>query len=163
METANKKIAVVMGSKSDLPVMEKALVVLRDFEVDFHLEILSAHRTPQRMLDFASDAYKNGFRVIIAAAGGAAHLPGMVASNTILPVIGVPIKSSNSIAGIDSLLSIAQMPGGVPVATMAVDGAKNSALMALQILAIENMELADKLLVYKKRLSNMVDEMNESL
>ncbi len=159
----SKEIAVIMGSSSDLKVMQGALDILNEFDQAVHVEVVSAHRTPFAMLDFARDASANGHKVIIAAAGGAAHLPGMVASATDLPVIGVPINSSNSIDGWDSLLSIAQMPKGVPVATMAIDGAENSALMALKILGISNKELALKLSEHRKSLKEKVKKMNDDL
>ncbi|MGO1595655.1 MAG: 5-(carboxyamino)imidazole ribonucleotide mutase, partial [Sphingobacterium sp.] len=133
MESA--KVAVIMGSKSDLPIMQDAIEVLKFLGVDVHTTVVSAHRTPKRMFDFAERAADNGIRVIIAGAGGAAHLPGMVASITHLPVIGVPVKSSNSIDGWDSILSILQMPNGIPVATVALNAAKNAGILAAQILA----------------------------
>lgn len=156
-------VAVIMGSQSDLEVMKAAQEIVMDFGLEVHLEIISAHRTPEKMLKFAKDARKNGFKVIIAGAGGAAHLPGMVASATILPVIGVPIHSSNSIQGIDSLLSIVQMPNGVPVATVAVNGAKNAGLLALQILATSDVSIAKKLDRYKDDMKDLVHEMNKRI
>jgi len=152
-----------MGSQSDLEIMRAAEEIVADFGLNVHLEIISAHRTPEKMLKFAKEAKKKGFKVIIAGAGGAAHLPGMVASSTILPVIGVPIHSSNSIEGIDSLLSIVQMPSGVPVATVAVNGAKNAGLLALQILAISDAVLSKKLDRYKEDMKKLVAEMNKRL
>jgi 5-(carboxyamino)imidazole ribonucleotide mutase len=160
---SNPSVAVVMGSSSDLVIMNEAIKVLQRFGVDCVVEVLSAHRTPERMLEFALAAKESGLQVIIAGAGGAAHLPGMLASATTLPVIGVPIKSKHSLEGIDSLLSIAQMPGGVPVATMAVDGAQNAGLMAVQILALANGTLAEQLLAYKEELKLKVKEMNKAL
>lgn len=157
------KIAIIMGSSSDLNVMDEAKNVISQFGVEYHIQVVSAHRTPEDMIDFGTKAKKNGFKVIIAGAGGAAHLPGMVASVTTLPVIGVPIKSSNSIEGIDSLLSIVQMPGGVPVATVAVNGAKNAGLLALQILATSDSGLAAKLDDYKLELKEKVKQMNLDL
>ena len=132
------KISIIMGSKSDLPVMSKAAEILDNLDIQYELTIVSAHRTPKRMFDFAQSAHSRGIQVIIAGAGGAAHLPGMVSSLTSLPVIGVPIKSSNSIDGWDSVLSILQMPGGVPVATVALDGAKNAGILAARILALSD-------------------------
>lgn len=158
-----KEIAIVMGSSSDLLVLNEAINLLHEFDIRPYVEILSAHRTPQKMFDFAQNAKDSGFKIIIAGAGGAAHLPGMIASATTLPVIGIPIKSKHSLAGLDSLLSIVQMPAGVPVATMAVDGAKNAALFALQILSLSNKELAKKLEQYKSDLKDAVHEMNQNL
>ena len=131
---ASPKVGIIMGSKSDLPVMQQAADILKELGVEFELTIVSAHRTPHRMLEYAEGARGKGLQVIIAGAGGAAHLPGMVASLTTLPVIGVPVKSSNSIDGWDSILSILQMPGGIPVATVALDGAKNAGILAAQII-----------------------------
>ena len=145
-----------MGSKSDYPVMKDAVEILEFFEIDYEIDIVSAHRTPEKMMDYSKNAHKNGISVIIAGAGGAAHLPGMVASNSPLPVIGVPIKSSNSIDGWDSILSILQMPGGVPVATVALDGAKNGAILAVEILGSNNSKIQDKVIAYKKDLENKV-------
>ncbi len=141
-----------MGSKSDLPVMKAAANVLTELGVEFDLTIISAHRTPERMFDYAKFAKENGLKVIIAGAGGAAHLPGMVASITTLPVIGVPVKSSNSIDGWDSILSILQMPGGVPVATVALDGAKNAGILAAQIIGTFNETISDNLATYKEEM-----------
>lgn len=145
-----------MGSASDLPIMQQAAKFLESVQVPFELTIVSAHRTPMRMLDYAQNAYKNGLKVIIAGAGGAAHLPGMVASLTILPVIGVPIKSSNSIDGWDSVLSILQMPSGVPVATVALNGATNAGILAAQILATSDTKLAQRLFEHKEKLEAAV-------
>lgn len=150
------KVAVVMGSISDMPVMQDAIDVLKEFAVETHVDIVSAHRTPEKLFDFSTNAHKNGINVIIAGAGGAAHLPGMVASMSPLPVIGVPVKSSNSIDGWDSVLSILQMPGGVPVATVALNGAKNAGLLAVQILASQNAELLEKMTTYKLGLKEAV-------
>ncbi len=155
-------VGIVMGSESDLPVMEAAANVLKDFGIDYELTIVSAHRTPDRMADYGKTAAARGIKTIIAGAGGAAHLPGMLASYTILPVIGVPVKSSNSIDGWDSVLSILQMPGGVPVATVALNGAKNAGLLAVQILATANPSLAEKLATYKEELTAKVDDMVSS-
>ena len=139
------KVAIIMGSKSDLPVMKEAVDILKLFNIDTHVEIVSAHRTPNKMIEFGSNAHKIGFDVIIAGAGGAAHLPGMIASVSPLPVIGVPIKSSNSIDGWDSVLSILQMPGGVPVATVALNGAKNAGILAAQIIGSSDQCVLDKI------------------
>ena len=150
------KVGIIMGSKSDYPVMKDAVEILEFFEIDYEIDIVSAHRTPEKMMDYSKNAHKNGISVIIAGAGGAAHLPGMVASNSPLPVIGVPIKSRNSIDGWDSILSILQMPGGVPVATVALDGAKNGAILAVEILGSNNSKIQDKVIAYKKDLENKV-------
>ncbi|MFP4094478.1 MAG: 5-(carboxyamino)imidazole ribonucleotide mutase [Cyclobacteriaceae bacterium] len=152
------EIGIIMGSKSDLPVMIEAANILEELEIPFEVTIVSAHRTPQRMMKYAEEARGRGLRVIIAGAGGAAHLPGMVASMTTLPVIGVPVKSSNSIDGWDSVLSILQMPGGVPVATVALNGAKNAGLLAAQILGATDQMVADKLQAYKDELKEKVEE-----
>ncbi|WP_277631889.1 5-(carboxyamino)imidazole ribonucleotide mutase [Avrilella dinanensis] len=157
------KVAVVMGSISDMPVMQNAIDILNEFGVETHVDIVSAHRTPEKLVDFSTNAHKNGINVIIAGAGGAAHLPGMVASMSPLPVIGVPVKSSNSIDGWDSVLSILQMPGGVPVATVALNGAKNAGLLAVQILASQNAELLDKMIAYKQGLKETVLKAAEDL
>ena len=150
------KVGIIMGSKSDYPVMKDAVEILEFFEIDFEIDIVSAHRTPEKMMEYSKNAHKNGISVIIAGAGGAAHLPGMVASNSPLPVIGVPIKSRNSIDGWDSILSILQMPGGVPVATVALNGAKNGAILAVEILGSNNSKIQDKIIAYKKDLENKV-------
>lgn len=147
-----------MGSDSDLKIMEDAAKILKKFEVDFELSIVSAHRTPMRMVEYATSAKQRGLKVIIAGAGGAAHLPGMVASLTTLPVIGVPIRSSNSIDGWDSVLSILQMPNGVPVATVALDAAKNAGILAVEILATSDEVLSEKLIEYKKDMLENVTE-----
>ena len=149
-------IAVVMGSDSDLITLQPAIELLEGFNLTVEVRILSAHRTPLEMTNFAKESESKGLKVIIAGAGGAAHLPGMVASNSPLPVIGVPIKSSNSIDGWDSILSILQMPGGVPVATVALDGAKNGAILAVEILGSNNSKIQDKVIAYKKDLENKV-------
>ena len=148
-------VSIIMGSKNDLAVMQPAADILNHFGIPYSITVVSAHRTPDRMREHAMQARSKGFYVIIAGAGGAAHLPGMVASYTTLPVIGVPVKSSNSIDGWDSVLSILQMPNGVPVATVALNAAKNAGILAAQILAATNFELAAKLEAYKKQ---MVDE-----
>ena len=151
-------IGIIMGSDSDLKVMEDAAKILEKFDVKFELTIVSAHRTPLRMVEYATTAKQRGLKVIIAGAGGAAHLPGMIASLTTLPVIGVPIKSSNSIDGWDSVLSILQMPNGVPVATVALDAAKNAGILAVEILATSDDALAEKLLKFKDDLRENVTE-----
>ncbi|TVQ14174.1 MAG: 5-(carboxyamino)imidazole ribonucleotide mutase [Bacteroidetes bacterium] len=156
-----KKVAIVMGSSSDLRVMEEAVKVLRELGVETEVDIVSAHRTPQKMFDFAASAHEKGIGVIIAGAGGAAHLPGMIASLTPLPVIGVPVKSSNSIDGWDSVLSILQMPAGVPVATVALDGARNAGILAAQILAVNDEILREKIMRFKKELEDKVTIMSE--
>ncbi len=147
------QVSIIMGSDSDLPVMRQAADVLKEFGIEFELTIVSAHRTPDRMFRFAKKAHTRGIKVIIAGAGGAAHLPGMVASLSPLPVIGVPIKSSNSIDGWDSMLSILQMPNGVPVATVALNAAKNAGLLATQIIGSNNAAVQKKMLVYKKEMA----------
>ncbi len=149
-------VSIIMGSDSDLPIMKGAAEILKEFEVPFELTIVSAHRTPQRLYKFASNAHKRGIQIIIAGAGGAAHLPGMVAAISPIPIIGVPIKSSNSIEGLDSILSILQMPGGVPVATVALNGAKNAGLLAVKILSLRENNLRMKIIAYKKRLQKEV-------
>ena len=138
------KIGIIMGSKSDYPIMKEATEILDEFGISYETEIVSAHRTPEKMMDYSKNAHKRGIKDIIAGAGGAAHLPGMVASNSPLPVIGVPIKSRNSIDGWDSVLSILQMPGGVPVATVALNGAKNGAILAAEILGVNDAEIQKK-------------------
>ena len=156
------QVAIIMGSDSDLPVMKDAAVILDQFGVSYQITVVSAHRTPERMFTYAQEAAANGFKVIIAGAGGAAHLPGMVASLTHLPVIGVPVKSSN-LNGEDSLLSIVQMPPGVPVATVAINGAKNAGLLAVQILATNDGALADKMIAYKLQMRNEVQAKADKL
>ena len=150
------KVAVVMGSKSDLPVMQDAIDILKSFGITTVVDIVSAHRTPEKLMEFSKNAHKKGIQVIIAGAGGAAHLPGMVASMSPLPVIGVPVKSSTSIDGWDSILSILQMPGGVPVATVALNAAKNAGLLAVQILASADAMLLQKMIDYKESLKQAV-------
>ncbi len=152
-----------MGSISDLNVMQEAADILKSFDIPYEIDIVSAHRTPLKMMEYAQSARERGLKVIIAGAGGAAHLPGMVASVTTLPVIGVPVKSSNSIDGWDSVLSILQMPSGVPVATVALNGAKNAGILAIQMLGIENEIIAQQLADYKIELRAKVDEMQEKL
>ena len=157
------KVAVIMGSKSDLPVMQEAIDTLALFEIDTHVDIVSAHRTPEKMMQFATTAHNKDIDVIIAGAGGAAHLPGMVAAASPLPVIGVPVKSSNSIDGWDSVPSILQMPGGVPVATVALNGAKNAALLACQILGVKNPALREAMIAYKESLGDKVHQSAKEL
>lgn len=146
-----------MGSDSDLPIMKQAADVLTELNIPFELTIVSAHRTPERMFEYAKTAHERGINVIVAGAGGAAHLPGMVASITPLPVIGVPIKSSNSIDGWDSILSILQMPNGIPVATVAVNAAKNAGILATRILGANNPEIQDRMIKYQQDLQNAVE------
>lgn len=155
------KVAIIMGSNSDLPIMQEAANALKQFDIPFEMEIVSAHRTPDLMRSFASEAAARGIKVIIAGAGGAAHLPGMVASYTTLPVIGVPVKSSNSIDGWDSVLSILQMPAGVPVATVALNGAKNAGILAAQILGTTDSDIQGKLIAFKTELTEKVMEMRK--
>ena len=150
------KVAVIMGSTSDLPVMQDAGEILKGFDIEVDVDIVSAHRTPEKLFDFGKNAHKNGYSVIIAGAGGAAHLPGMVASLSPLPIIGVPVKSSNSIDGWDSVLSILQMPGGVPVATVALNGAKNAGILAAQIIGASDKCVLDKIELYKQGLKEKV-------
>lgn len=160
---AAPKVGIIMGSKSDLPVMQQAADILDELEVPYELTIVSAHRTPHRMLEYAEGAREKGLQVIIAGAGGAAHLPGMVASLTTLPVVGVPVKSSNSIDGWDSILSILQMPGGIPVATVALDGAKNAGILAAEIIGSTDNSIADNLQKYKISLKDKVMETVKSI
>ena len=157
------KVAVIMGSKSDLPIMQEAIDALALFEIDTIVDIVSAHRTPEKMMEFGSTAHEKGIDVIIAGAGGAAHLPGMIAAISPLPVIGVPVKSSNSIDGWDSVLSILQMPGGVPVATVALNGAKNAGLLACQILGVKNPALREAIIAYKASLGEKVHQSAKDL
>jgi 5-(carboxyamino)imidazole ribonucleotide mutase len=158
-----KKVGIIMGSKSDLPVMQDAIDILKEFGVESEVNIVSAHRTPDKMFKYATDAKHNGIKVIIAGAGGAAHLPGMVASITTLPVVGVPIKSRNSIDGWDSVLSILQMPNGVPVATVALNGAKNAGILAAQIIGLSDNVITQKLVDFKKQLEKKVIESEKEL
>ena len=153
----SSQVGIIIGSESDLKIMNEAADILRELGVGFELTVVSAHRTPDRMMDYAKQAADRGLKVIIAGAGGAAHLPGMVASLTILPVIGVPIKSSNSIDGWDSVLSILQMPSGVPVATVALNGSRNAGILAVQILATSDAALAKRLTAYKTQLREKVE------
>ncbi|OUR99392.1 5-(carboxyamino)imidazole ribonucleotide mutase [Flavobacteriales bacterium 33_180_T64] len=157
------KVAVIMGSKSDLPVMQDAIDILKEFHIDVEVDIVSAHRTPEKLFDFSKHAHSRGITVIIAGAGGAAHLPGMVASLSPLPVIGVPVKSSNSIDGWDSILSILQMPGGVPVATVALNGGKNAGILAAQIIGASDKNVLKTILDYKERLKAKVIESSKNL
>tara|TARA_R110000851_G_scaffold56563_1_gene132079 strand:+ start:292 stop:780 length:489 start_codon:yes stop_codon:yes gene_type:complete len=157
------KVAVIMGSISDMPVMQEAIEVLKGFGIEIEVDIVSAHRTPEKLFDFSKNAHTRGISVIIAGAGGAAHLPGMVASMSPLPVIGVPVKSSNSIDGWDSILSILQMPGGVPVATVALNGAKNAGILAAQIIGSHDKSILDKVIQYKLGLKESVIIASESL
>jgi 5-(carboxyamino)imidazole ribonucleotide mutase len=152
-----------MGSTSDMPVMEAAANFLGQMEIPFEINALSAHRTPELVASFASGAAERGIEVIIAAAGGAAHLPGVIAASTVLPVIGVPIRSSNSVNGMDSLLSIVQMPSGIPVATVAIDGAQNAAILACQILAVADAGLHERLVAFKAGLASKIATANEAL
>lgn len=151
------KVAIIMGSTSDLPVMQDAVDVLKEFGIEVEIDIVSAHRTPEKMFDYGKNAHTRGISVIIAGAGGAAHLPGMIASLSPLPVIGVPVKSRNSIDGWDSVLSILQMPGGVPVATVALDGAKNAGILAAQIIGASDKSILDKIIAFKEDLKKKVE------
>src|SRR5258707_15708440 len=160
---SNPVIGIIMGSQSDLKVMREAAEFLEEMKIPFELTVVSAHRTPKRMVDYASSARGRGLKVIIAGAGGAAHLPGMVASLTSLPVIGVPIKSSNSIDGWDSVLSILQMPSGVPVATVALNGAKNAGILAAQIIGCSDAEVLKRIIAYKEKLKEKVIKGNEEI
>jgi 5-(carboxyamino)imidazole ribonucleotide mutase len=157
------KVGIIMGSKSDLPTMQAAADVLKEFNIAFELDIVSAHRTPEKMFEYAKTAHTRGLQVIIAGAGGAAHLPGMVASLTPLPVIGVPIKSSNSIDGWDSLLSIVQMPNGVPVATVAVNAAQNAGILAAQIIGCSDKDILTRIIAFKEQLKIKVIEGSKAL
>ena len=157
------KVAIIMGSISDLPVMQEAIDILKSFEISTEVDIVSAHRTPEKLFDFSKNAHHRGISVIIAGAGGAAHLPGMVASMSPLPVIGVPVKSTNSIDGWDSILSILQMPGGVPVATVALNGAKNAGILAAQIIGSADQKVLNKIISYKESLKEAVNKSSESL
>lgn len=156
-------VSIIMGSTSDLPVMEEAAKILNDFEIPFEMQALSAHRTPQQAMDFARGAYERGVRVIIAGAGGAAHLPGVMAALSPVPVIGVPVKASISLGGWDSLLSIVQMPPGIPVATVGVDGARNAGILAAQILGTGNPLIMEKVVAFKAGLEKKIIEANEEL
>ena len=157
------QVGIIMGSNSDLPIMQEAIDILKGFDIGVEVDIVSAHRTPEKMFDYGKNAHARGLKVIIAGAGGAAHLPGMIASLSPLPVIGVPIKSRNSIDGWDSVLSILQMPGGVPVATVALDGAKNAGILAAQIIGASDKCVLDKVLIYKEGLKAKVIEAAKSI
>ena len=157
------QVGIIMGSKSDLPVMQDAIDILKSFDIETEVDIVSAHRTPEKMFVYGKTAHQRGIKIIIAGAGGAAHLPGMIASLSPLPVIGVPIKSRNSIDGWDSVLSILQMPGGVPVATVALDGAKNAGILAAQIIGASDKCVLDKVLIYKEGLKAKVIEAAKSI
>jgi 5-(carboxyamino)imidazole ribonucleotide mutase len=159
----NPKVSIIMGSTSDLPIMEQAAKLLDEFEIPFEINALSAHRTPDQAMDFARNAAGRGIRVIIAGAGGAAHLPGVVAALTPLPVIGVPIKASISLDGWDSMLSILQMPPGIPVATVGVDGARNAGILAAQILGTGDPAVLEKMLKFKQNLASKIVKANEEL
>ena len=158
-----EKVGIIMGSESDLPVMQEAIDILEEFKIKIEVDIVSAHRTPEKMMEYGSQAHQRGLKVIIAGAGGAAHLPGMIAAVSPLPVIGVPVKSSNSIDGWDSVLSILQMPGGVPVATVALNGAKNAGILAAQIVGTSERAIMDKVSKYKKGLKTKVNISSKKL
>lgn len=158
-----KTVTIVMGSESDLQIMKQAAEILDQFEIDYEIDIVSAHRTPDKLYDFASHAHIRGTSVIIAGAGGAAHLPGMIAALSPLPVIGVPVKSSNSIDGWDSVLSILQMPSGVPVATMALNGARNAGILAAQILSVSDSTLRNRILQYKHDLKEIATVQSDNI
>lgn len=156
-------VGIIMGSDSDLPIMQEAIDILNGFDIEIEVDIVSAHRTPEKLMDYGKNAHTRGLQVIIAGAGGAAHLPGMIAALSPLPVIGVPIKSRNSINGWDSVLSILQMPGGVPVATVALNGAKNAGILAAQIIGISDKCTLDKILTYKEGLRTIVEKASSKL
>tara|TARA_B110000444_G_scaffold261522_1_gene314615 strand:- start:4689 stop:5174 length:486 start_codon:yes stop_codon:yes gene_type:complete len=158
-----EKVGIIMGSESDLPVMKEAIEILKIFKISTEVDIVSAHRTPLKLMEYGTNAHKRGLKVIIAGAGGAAHLPGMIASLSPLPVIGVPIKSRNSIDGWDSVLSILQMPGGVPVATVALDGSKNAGILAAQIIGVDSKEIQEKIINYKKELSQKIIDSSKNI
>ena len=157
------KIAIIMGSISDLPIMQEAIDILKRFDIETEVDIVSAHRTPEKLFDFSKNAHNRGISVIIAGAGGAAHLPGMVAAMSPLPVIGVPVKSRNSIDGWDSILSILQMPAGVPVATVALNGAKNAGILGAQIIGTSDVNVLNKIIKYKESLKDAVNKSAENL
>jgi 5-(carboxyamino)imidazole ribonucleotide mutase len=157
------KVAIIMGSQSDLPIMQEAIDILNGFDIEMEVDIVSAHRTPEKLFEFSKNAHLRGVSVVIAGAGGAAHLPGMVASMSPLPVIGVPIKSSNSIDGWDSVLSILQMPAGVPVATVALNGAKNAGILAAQIIGSNDKCVLDKIILYKEGLKDAVNKSSDEM
>lgn len=156
-------VSIIMGSTSDLPVIKEAAKVLDEFEIPFEINALSAHRTPDQAMEYAKGAYARGLKVIIAGAGGAAHLPGVIAALTPLPVIGVPVKASISIDGWDSILSILQMPPGIPVATVGLDGARNAGILAAQIIGTGNPQITEKIIAFKENLKNKIVEANEEL
>jgi len=160
---SSPKVGIIMGSNSDLPTMQAASDVLKELGIDFEIDIVSAHRTPEKMFEYAKNAHLRGLQVIIAGAGGAAHLPGMVASLTPLPVIGVPVKSSNSIDGWDSLLSIVQMPNGVPVATVAVNASQNAGILAAQIIFCSSIKDLEKIILFKEALKQKVNKASDDL
>ncbi|MCK4562093.1 MAG: 5-(carboxyamino)imidazole ribonucleotide mutase, partial [Flavobacteriaceae bacterium] len=157
------KVGIIMGSDSDLPIMQEAIDILQSFDIEIEVDIVSAHRTPEKLFDYATNAHTRGINVIIAGAGGAAHLPGMVASMSPLPVIGVPVKSRNSIDGWDSILSILQMPGGVPVATVALDGAKNAGILAAQIIGQADKKVLQTIISYKQELKEKVNKASKEV
>jgi len=159
----NPKVSIIMGSTSDLPIMEQAAKLLEEFEIPFEINALSAHRTPDQAMEFAKNAASRGIKVIIAGAGGAAHLPGVIAALTPLPVIGVPVKASISIDGWDSILSILQMPPGIPVATVGLDGARNAGILAAQIIGTGEAAVQDKMMAFKKSLASKIVKANEEL
>lgn len=163
MKTMNPLVSIIMGSTSDLSVMSGAAQFLNEMEIPFEINALSAHRVPEQVAAFAKEAHKRGVKVIIAGAGGAAHLPGVIAAFTPLPVIGVPVKSSNSMDGWDSVLSILQMPSGIPVATVALDNSKNAAILAVQILATANEKLLEKIVTFKEELASKIVSANKEL
>lgn len=157
------QIGIIMGSKSDFPIMKEAIEILKSVEIEVEVDVVSAHRTPEKMFSYAKEAHKRGIKVIIAGAGGAAHLPGMIASISPLPVIGVPIKSSNSIDGWDSILSILQMPSGVPVATVALNGSKNAGILAMQILGSHDEEIQKKIVDFKTNLKEKITKSSNQI
>ena len=157
------QVGIIMGSDSDMPVMKEAIAISEGVDIQFEVDIVSAHRTPEKLFDYGSKAHQRGLKVIIAGAGGAAHLPGMIAALSPLPVIGVPVKSSNSIDGWDSILSILQMPGGVPVATVALNGAKNAGILAAQIIGASDTCVLDKVLIYKEGLKAKVLDASKNI
>lgn len=157
------QVGIIMGSASDLPVMQEAIDILKELGIDYEVDIVSAHRTPEKMMTYGQEAHQRGIKVIVAGAGGAAHLPGMVAAISPLPVIGVPVKSNNSIDGWDSILSILQMPGGVPVATVALNGAKNAGILAAQIIGSSDQEVLDRIVAYKESLKTKVIDSSKKL
>lgn len=150
------QIGIIMGSKSDMPVLKEAIEIIKKFKIEYEVDVVSAHRTPEKMIEYGKKAHERGIKVIIAGAGGAAHLPGMIAACSPLPVIGVPVKSKNSIDGWDSILSILQMPGGVPVATVALNGAKNAGILAAQIIGTFDTKIREEIITYKKIMEKKV-------